>query len=182
MPKRHIIGLVTSDKMNKSRRVEIDRLVRHAKYGRYIRKKTVCHVHDEKNESQLGDVVEIVEAPPRAHLLEPVHRGQRAEQDGARHALTLADEVQAPVQPVRAIHVRVPRRAEHRGVPCGPAAIAVRRRVLVVVRLDLDDLAADAVHEQRHAEELRRDLVHRAGEEGAPDHVACAVFRAARAS
>lgn len=68
MPKRRIIGLVTSDKMNKSRRVEIDRLVRHPKYGKYIRRRTVCHVHDENNESQLGDVVEIVEAPPRSRL------------------------------------------------------------------------------------------------------------------
>ena len=59
MPKRQIIGLVTSDKMNKSRRVEIDRLVRHPKYGKYIRRRTVCHVHDENNESQQGDVVEV---------------------------------------------------------------------------------------------------------------------------
>ena len=63
MPKRHVIGLVTSDKMNKSRRVEIDRLVRHPKYGKFLRRKTVCHVHDENNESHVGDTVEIVEAP-----------------------------------------------------------------------------------------------------------------------
>ena len=68
MPKRHVIGLVTSDKMNKSRRVEIDRLVRHPKYGKFLRRKTVCHVHDENNESHQGDTVEIVEAPPRSKL------------------------------------------------------------------------------------------------------------------
>jgi small subunit ribosomal protein S17 len=68
MPKRHVIGLVTSDKMNKSRRVEIDRLVRHAKYGKFLRRKTICHVHDENNESHQGDTVEIVEAPPRSKL------------------------------------------------------------------------------------------------------------------
>src|SRR5712675_1133253 len=66
MPKRVIVGVVTGDKMNKSRRVEIERLVRHAKYGKYLRRRTVCHVHDENNESQLGDTVEIIEAQPRS--------------------------------------------------------------------------------------------------------------------
>ena len=68
MPKRQVTGLVTSDKMNKSRRVEIDRLVRHPKYGKFMRRKTVCHVHDENNESHIGDTVEIIEAPPRSKL------------------------------------------------------------------------------------------------------------------
>ena len=68
MPKRQIVGVVTSDKMNKSRRVEIARLVRHAKYGKYIRRRTVCHVHDENNDSHIGDTVEIIEAPPRSKL------------------------------------------------------------------------------------------------------------------
>jgi small subunit ribosomal protein S17 len=66
MPKRQIIGVVTSDKMNKSRRVEIERLVRHPKYGKFLRRRTVCHVHDENNESKHGDTVEIIEAPPRS--------------------------------------------------------------------------------------------------------------------
>ena len=66
MPKKQVIGVVTSDKMNKSRRVEIERLVKHAKYGKYIRRRTVCHVHDENNESGIGDTVEIIEAPPRS--------------------------------------------------------------------------------------------------------------------
>jgi small subunit ribosomal protein S17 len=68
MPKRQIIGVVTSDKAKKTRRVEIERLVRHPKYGKFIRRRTVCHVHDENNESQQGDTVEIVEAPPRSKL------------------------------------------------------------------------------------------------------------------
>jgi small subunit ribosomal protein S17 len=66
MPKRQVIGVVTSDKMNKSRRVEIERLVPHAKYGKYVRRRTVCHVHDEENQSKMGDTVEIIEAPPRS--------------------------------------------------------------------------------------------------------------------
>jgi small subunit ribosomal protein S17 len=68
MPKRQVVGLVTSDKMNKSRRVEIERLVRHRMYGKYMRRRTVCHVHDENNESHQGDTVEIIEAPPRSKL------------------------------------------------------------------------------------------------------------------
>ena len=66
MPKTIAVGVVTSDKMNKSRRVEIPRLVRHPKYGKFLRRKTVCHVHDENNESHLGDTVEIVECRPRS--------------------------------------------------------------------------------------------------------------------
>jgi small subunit ribosomal protein S17 len=68
MPKRQVTGVVTSDKMNKSRRVEIERLVQHKYYGKFMRRKTVCHVHDENNESHEGDTVEIIEAPPRSKL------------------------------------------------------------------------------------------------------------------
>jgi small subunit ribosomal protein S17 len=62
--RRTAIGLVTSDKMNKTRRVELPRLVKHARYGKYIRRRTVCHVHDEQNESRHGDTVEIMESRP----------------------------------------------------------------------------------------------------------------------
>ena len=68
MPKKQVIGVVTSDKMNKSRRVEIPRLVKHPKYGKYIRRRTVCHVHDEENRSKIGDTVEIIECPPRSKV------------------------------------------------------------------------------------------------------------------
>lgn len=64
MPKKMAIGVVTSDKMNKTRRVEIRSKVPHAKYGKYIRQRTVCYVHDENNDAGLGDTVEIVESPP----------------------------------------------------------------------------------------------------------------------
>jgi small subunit ribosomal protein S17 len=59
-----VIGVVTSDKMNKTRRVEIPRLVKHPRYGKYIKRRTICHVHDEKNESHKGDQVEIMETRP----------------------------------------------------------------------------------------------------------------------
>jgi len=62
--RRVAVGVVTSDKMNKTRRVEIPRLVKHPRYGKYIRRRTVCHVHDEQNESRVGDTVEIMETRP----------------------------------------------------------------------------------------------------------------------
>jgi small subunit ribosomal protein S17 len=68
MPKRVAIGVVTSDRMQKTRRVEIGRLVRHPKYGKYQRRRTVCYVHDEQEESGLGDTVEIVEATPTSKM------------------------------------------------------------------------------------------------------------------
>jgi small subunit ribosomal protein S17 len=68
MPKRMEIGVVTSDKAAKTRRVEIPRLIRHPKYGKILRRRTVCHVHDEQNESHQGDTVEIAECRPRSRL------------------------------------------------------------------------------------------------------------------
>ena len=81
MPKRVAVGVVTSDKASKTRRVEIPRLVKHPKYGKYIRRKTVCHVHDENEESQEGDTVEIVESRPiskqkRWELVRVVEKGR----------------------------------------------------------------------------------------------------------
>ena len=68
MPKKQMIGVVTSDKCAKTRRVEIARLVRHPQYGKFMQRRTVCHVHDENNESGIGDTVEIVECPPKSRL------------------------------------------------------------------------------------------------------------------
>lgn len=66
MPKKVAVGVVTSDKMDKTRRVEISRLEKHPKYGKYIRQKTVCITHDENNESHYGDTVQIEECPPKS--------------------------------------------------------------------------------------------------------------------
>src|SRR5438128_8921080 len=62
------VGVVTRDKMDKTRRVEIPRLVKHPGYGKYIKRRTICYVHDEKNESRMGDTVEIMEARPMSKL------------------------------------------------------------------------------------------------------------------
>lgn len=66
--RKRLTGIVTSDKMNKSRRVEIRRLFKHPKYGKIVRGRTVCYMHDEDNVTRVGDVVEIVEGRPRSKL------------------------------------------------------------------------------------------------------------------
>ena len=66
MPKKIETGTVTSAAASKTRRVEIPRIIRHPKYGRILHSRTVCHVHDEAEESAPGDLVEIVECPPRS--------------------------------------------------------------------------------------------------------------------
>ena len=66
--RRTLVGIVTSDNMSKTRRVEIERLVKHPQYGKYIKRRTVCYVHDESNESRTGDVIEIMETRPTSKL------------------------------------------------------------------------------------------------------------------
>jgi len=58
------IGIVTSDKVTKTRKVVIEYLSRHAKYNKYVKRQTVLHVHDEKNESRVGDQVEVMSCRP----------------------------------------------------------------------------------------------------------------------
>ena len=50
--------------MNKTIAVEIERLVKHPKYGKYVRRTTKLLAHDEKNESRAGDMVAIAECRP----------------------------------------------------------------------------------------------------------------------
>jgi small subunit ribosomal protein S17 len=68
MPARVVVGVVTSDKAAKTRRVEINRTVKHPKYGKFVKRRSVCHVHDENNESKVGDRVEIQESRPLSRL------------------------------------------------------------------------------------------------------------------
>lgn len=64
--KRTQVGTVTSTKASKTLRVEIERKFPHKKYGKIVRARTVCHVHDEDELASEGDVVEIVESQPRS--------------------------------------------------------------------------------------------------------------------
>lgn len=68
MPARVVLGFVTSDKVSKTRRVEINRTVKHSRYGKFVKRRSVCHVHDENNESGVGDMVEIQESRPLSRL------------------------------------------------------------------------------------------------------------------
>ena len=61
---RTITGKVVSNKMDKSISVEVERLVPHAVYGKYIKRTTKLMAHDEKNECREGDLVEITSCRP----------------------------------------------------------------------------------------------------------------------
>ena len=61
---RTLTGRVVSNKMNKTIAVEIERLVKHPRYGKYIRRTTKLLAHDESNEAREGDTVSIAECRP----------------------------------------------------------------------------------------------------------------------
>ncbi len=58
------IGVVTSNKMEKSIVISVERKVKHAKYGKFVKKTTKFVAHDEKNECNIGDTVRIMETRP----------------------------------------------------------------------------------------------------------------------
>ncbi|MFO1423967.1 MAG: 30S ribosomal protein S17 [Candidatus Competibacteraceae bacterium] len=61
---RTLSGRVTSDKMDKTITVAVERLVKHPVYGKYIRRTTKLHAHDEHNECRAGDLVTIKQCRP----------------------------------------------------------------------------------------------------------------------
>ena len=64
MPKRVLTGRVVSDKMDKTVTVLVERNVKHALYGKYIRRSTKLHAHDADNTAKEGDIVRLVEVAP----------------------------------------------------------------------------------------------------------------------
>ena len=58
------IGVVSSDKMTKTITVAVERKVKHPLYGKFVKKTTRFHAHDEKNEATIGDIVKIMETRP----------------------------------------------------------------------------------------------------------------------
>ena len=58
------IGIVTSNKMTKTITVAVERRVKHPIYGKFVKKTTKFHAHDEKNECSIGDTVKIMETRP----------------------------------------------------------------------------------------------------------------------
>jgi small subunit ribosomal protein S17 len=57
-------GVVLSNKMDKSITVNVERKVKHPLYGKFVKKSTKFHAHDEKNECSIGDTVKIMETRP----------------------------------------------------------------------------------------------------------------------
>ena len=62
--KRTLTGKVVSDKMDKTITVKIERQVKHPLYGKFIKRSTKVHAHDESNECKMGDTVTVVECRP----------------------------------------------------------------------------------------------------------------------
>ena len=58
------IGVVSSNKMDKTITVNVERKVKHPLYGKFVKKTTKFHAHDEKNECNIGDTVKIMESRP----------------------------------------------------------------------------------------------------------------------
>ena len=58
------VGIVTSDKMEKSIVVSVERKVKHPKYGKFVKKTTKFVAHDENNDCHIGDTVKIMETRP----------------------------------------------------------------------------------------------------------------------
>ena len=74
-------GLVTSHKMDKTITVAVERKVKHPIYGKFVKKTTKFHAHDEKNECTIGDTVRIMETRPlsktkRWRLIEVVEKAK----------------------------------------------------------------------------------------------------------
>jgi small subunit ribosomal protein S17 len=66
--KRELLGLIVSDKMDKSVVVQVERFIQHTVYKKYIKRYKKYHAHDEKNECNIGDVVKITDTRPLSKL------------------------------------------------------------------------------------------------------------------
>ena len=62
--RKQITGIVTSNKMDKSISVKVERRIQHPKYGKFVKKSNKFMAHDEKNECNIGDKVRIMETRP----------------------------------------------------------------------------------------------------------------------
>src|SRR5450755_117297 len=83
-------GVVASDKGNKTIKVVVNYQMRHEKYGKYLKRRTVLHAHDEKNEAKEGDLVEIAECRPLSKTKH--HRLLRIVQKAPEKALQISAE------------------------------------------------------------------------------------------
>lgn len=63
-----VVGKVISDKMDKTIVVRLEYLVKHPQYGKYIKRFTKLHAHDEDNQGKIGDIVAIAQASPKSKM------------------------------------------------------------------------------------------------------------------
>lgn len=87
--RKTVVGRVVSNKMDKTISVEVERLVKHPQYGKFMRKYTVLKAHDEKDEAHTGDKVEIMETRPlskskRWRLLQILVKSDSVELEGGK--------------------------------------------------------------------------------------------------
>jgi small subunit ribosomal protein S17 len=87
---RIVRGLVASDKGDKTIKVVVNYQTKHPKYGKYLKRRTVLHAHDEKNEAKQGDTVEIAECRPLSKTKH--HRLVRIVERGAEQAVQVSAE------------------------------------------------------------------------------------------
>jgi len=91
---RTVVGVVASDKGNKTIKVVVNYQTKHPKYGKYLKRRTVLHAHDEKNDAKEGDTVEIAECRPLSRtkhhrLVRIIERApERAVQVSAEEVMT----------------------------------------------------------------------------------------------
>ena len=91
---RTIQGVVASDKGNKTIKVVVNYQTKHPKYGKYLKRRSTLHAHDEKNEAREGDTVQIAECRPLSktkhhRLLRIVQRApEKAVQVSAEEVMT----------------------------------------------------------------------------------------------
>ena len=62
--RRKVVGMVIGDKMQKTIVVEVTRMIRHSRYGKYIKRSIIYKAHDENRQAKVGDKVEIIETRP----------------------------------------------------------------------------------------------------------------------
>ena len=80
-------GVVVSDRMDKTVVVVVERLVRHGKYQKYLRRRVRYKAHDQKNQCRIGDRVAIVESRPLSHDKRWAVRAILSRREGAGEAV-----------------------------------------------------------------------------------------------
>jgi len=126
----------------------------------------VCDAHAQRLAQATRTGAEqmwIVHPPPGLHDVEAGGWLQRPDQNGAARQ---TDEIQAPVNPVRAIHVSMARRTKHGRISRGETAEAMGCRIVAGISLGLDDHAATALDEEGGANQVPSDRHGVVGEKG----------------